>query len=299
MSHSDWSRLIIAVVGGDRREQEIARLAAETGAAVRAFGFPWPPHGIAGVTLAPDARRAFDGAQVALLPIPGIASDGALFAPHSPVRIVPNREMLAGMRWPAHIVLGIADANLRAHGEALGITFHEYEKDVDLMLLRAPAIVEGLLKVIIENTEITLHGAHACVVGHGTIGALIARTLRALGAHVHVAARSKVQRAAAHADGAETHALDALETLAPRLDVVVSTVPAPVVGEAVLRRLPKHALLVDVAAPPGGIDRERAQALSLTFVWARGLGARAPVSVGRSQWSGIRPRIERILEARG
>src|SRR5688572_12078835 len=295
---ADWKSLVIAVVAGDRREQEIARLAAATGAEVRAFGFPWPEGGIPGVLLKPDAKSAFDGADVALLPIPGIAADGALFAPYCPSRIVPDRTMLGGMRKPAHIILGWTDANLRAHGDALGITFHEYEKDTDLMLLRGPAIVEGLLKVMIENTDITLHDAQICVVGQGTIGALVTRTLLALGAHVHVAARNKVQRAAAHADGAEAHALDALATLAPRLDAIVSTVPAQIVGRGVLEKLPGHALLVDLAAPPGGIDRDAAQAFGLKFVWARGMGTRAPITVGRSQWSGIRPRIEKILEER-
>jgi dipicolinate synthase subunit A len=293
---ADWKSLSIAIVAGDRREQEIARLAAETGADVRAFGFPWPESGIPGVRQMPDAKSAFTGADVALLPIPGIAADGALFAPHCPSRIVPDRDMLAGMRKPAHIILGWTDANLRAHGDALGITFHEYEKDTDLMLLRGPAIVEGMLRLMIERTEFTIHRARIVQVGQGTIGGLVTRTLNALGARVHVAARNKVQRAAAHADGAQAHTLEELEALAPRLDAIVSTVPAQIVGRGVLEKLPKHALLVDLAAPPGGIDRDAAQALGLKFVWARGMGMRAPITVGRSQWGGIRKRIEAIYE---
>jgi hypothetical protein len=69
-------------------------------------------------------------------------------------------------------------------------------------------------------------------------------------------------------------------------------------GADLLKLLPKHALLVDLAAPPGGIDREAAEALGLKFVWARGMGARAPITVGRSQWSGISSRIEGILKER-
>jgi len=103
-----------------------------------------------------------------------------------------------------------------------------------------------------------------------------------------------VQRAAAHAAGAESHTLDELEQLAPSLDTVVSTVPAAVVGRNVLSRLPAHALLVDLAAPPGGIDRDAAAELRLKFVWARGMGMRAPKTVGASQWEGIRRRIESI-----
>jgi dipicolinate synthase subunit A len=294
----DWIRLTIGIVAGDRREQEIARLAAATGADVRAYGFPWPDGGIAGVTLATDAASALSGADVALFPIPGIAPDGALFAPQCRERIIPDRESLARMRKPGHIILGWADANLKSHCAALGITLHEYESDTALMLKRGPAIVEGLLKVVIENTDITLHKSRVCIVGQGTIGFLVTRYMLALGAYTHVAARNEVQRAAAHAAGAESHALVELEKLAPNLDTVISTVPAPVVGKNVLSRLPRHALLVDLAAPPGGIDRDAAAELGLRFVWARGMGTRAPKTVGGSQWEGIRQRIESISVSR-
>ena len=59
----NWSALEIAVVGGDEREREIARLAAATGAAVRAWGFPWPDDGCAGVAHEPDAAAAMSGAR--------------------------------------------------------------------------------------------------------------------------------------------------------------------------------------------------------------------------------------------
>lgn len=291
-----WDQLVIAIVGGDRREQEIARCAAAAGAAVRAYGFPWPEEGIAGVQLMANAREALAGAHVALFPIPGIAPDGALFAPQCAQRIIPDREMLAGMRGPAHIVLGWADPKLKAHCADLGIRLHEYEWDEDLMLLRGPAIVEGMLKLLIENTDITIHKARICQVGQGTIGSLVTRTLLALGAHVHVAARNAVQRAAAYAAGAEVLELADLPRVLPEADIVIASVPARVLGHEHLQLLPKHALLVDLAAPPGGMDRDAAQELGLRFIWARGLGARAPITVGRSQWSGVRLRIDNILK---
>jgi dipicolinate synthase subunit A len=293
----DWSKLVIGMLGGDKREQEIARLAAATGADVRAHGFPWPEGGIEGVRHLDDPSAVLAGAQFALFPIPGIAANGALFAPAAPSPIVPTREMLAGMVAPAHIILGWADKNLKAHADALGIAIHEYEWDRALMLRRTPAIIEGLLKIVIENTAITIHGATACVVGQGTIGAVLARYLVALGANTHVVARNPEQRAAAFVAGATPHTLDELPALAPRLDMLFSTVPSRVVGADILERLPKSALLVDLAAPPGGIDFEAAKQLGLKAIWGRGLGSRAPITVGASQWSGIRARIEAALAA--
>lgn len=295
MAEIDWSKIKIGMLGGDKREQEIARLAAATGAEVCVHGFPWPEGGIAGVKLLDDPAAVLAGARFALFPIPGISANGALFAPSAPAPIIPTREMLAGMAKPADIILGWADKNLKAHADALGIAIHEYEWDRSLMLRRTPAIIEGLLKIVIENTAITIHDSNVCVVGQGTIGAVLARTFVALGAHTHVAARNPEQRSAAFVAGAMPHTLDELPALAPKLDMVFSTVPSRVVGEDILARLPKSALLVDLAAPPGGIDFDAAAKLGLKAIWGRGLGSRAPVTVGASQWGGVRERIEAIL----
>ena len=288
----------IAVVGGDEREQEIARLAAEAGAEVAAYGFPWPAGGIEGVRLAVDPADALRGTHYALFPIPGIAADGSLFAPAAPSPIVPDAALLGVLAPGAHVILGAADERLRIAAAEARVGLHEYEHDEELMLLRGPAIVEGALALAIEHTRVTIHAAPVAIVGQGTIGSLLTRTLLALGARVHVAARNPVQRASAYAAGADAVPLEALPELAARVTMLFSTVPAPVVGREALERLPRGALVMDLAAPPGGIDLAAARELGHVAVWARGLGRRAPVTVGASQWSGIRKRIETIEEER-
>ncbi len=80
--------------------------------------------------------------------------------------------------------------------------------------------------------------------------------------------------------------------------MLFSTVPAAVVGREVLEHLPRGALVMDLAAPPGGIDLDAARELGHEAVWARGMGRRAPVTVGASQWHGIRRRIDELEEGR-
>jgi dipicolinate synthase subunit A len=289
-----WEELVIAVVAGDEREQEIALQAAAAGARVRAFGFPWPGGGIEGVELAAGAAEAMRGAHYALFPIPGMDSEGGLFAPEAAEPIRPDAALLGELSPGAHILLGTADEGLREAARATGVALHEYETDRELMLLRAPAIVEGAIRLAVENTRVTLHASEVAVVGYGNIGSHLARTLVALGADVHVAARNPVQRADAYAMGARATPLEHLPDLAPRLAAVFSTVPAPVVGADVLSRLRPSTLVMDLAAPPGGADLTLARELGMVALWARGLGRRAPVTVGRSQWGGIRRRIEAI-----
>lgn len=293
----DWGSLRIAVVGGDERDPEIARLAAETGAKVRAYGLPWPEEGLPGVERAGSAREAVEGARYIFFPIPvGVGLD--LYAPHADGTIVADSELFAQAEPGAHVFCGRATPEIRAAAETAGVRVHEYDPDRELMLLRAPAIVEGAIQLAIENTDVTINDAEVVVVGFGNIGQLLARTLRGLGARVHVAARNPVQRAGAYADGLHPLTLDELPELAPSLDMVFSTVPANVVDRKVLERLPKGSLVLDIAPPPDHADLELAEELGHRAVWARGLGRRAPITVGRSQWTGLRRYIAEIEEAR-
>ncbi len=285
--------LKIAVLGGDEREQEIARLAAAAGASVTAFGFPWPEGGVAGAALAPTARDCLRGAGFCLMPIPGIAADGSIFATE---KIIPRECLLSVMADGAHIILGKADEGLKNAARRLHIGIHEYEHDQELMLLRSPAIVEAAIKIIIENTAITIHKASACVVGQGNIGSVLTRSLIALGARVTVAARNPAQRALAYAAGAEGLPLERLVEAAPGFDMILSTVPAPIVTAQLIDALPAAALVMDLSAPPGGVDLEYAKLSGRKAVWARALGRRAPVTVGASQWTGIVKIINKLLE---
>jgi dipicolinate synthase subunit A len=251
------------------------------------------------VRVCSDAAEALRGAHYALFPIPGLAVDGTLYAPAAPAPILPDAALLRELAPGAHVILGAPDERLEAVAGDLGIGLHEYESDRELMLLRGPAIVEGALAVAIDNTDVTIHASHVGVVGYGTIGSLLARTLIALGAIVHVFARNPVQRARAHADGGLAHPLQELPDVASMLSLLFSTVPVRVVGADVLRKLAPQAAVIDLAAPPGGVDLAAAESLGLRAVWARGLGTRAPVTVGASQWLGIRKRIEAIEAARG
>jgi dipicolinate synthase subunit A len=288
-----WERLRIAVVGGDERDPEIARLAAQAGAIVTAFGLPWPPGGVPGVQLADSAA----GANYLFFPIP-LGVGAVLYAPHANEPIVADEALFSKAARDAWMFCGRVREEIAAAADAAGVHVHEYDPDRELMLLRGPAIVEGALERAIEATDVTINDAEVVVVGFGNIGRLLARTLRGLGARVHVAARNPVQRAAAYADGLLPLPLEGLHDLAPSLDMVFSTVPAPVVDRPFLERLPAGTLVLDIAPPPDHADLDAAAELGHRAVWARGLGRRAPITVGRSQWAGLRRFIAQIERAK-
>lgn len=286
-----WQGLTVAFVGGDARETEMAYLAADEGANVRVFGTPRSTRDE--VTETGSLVAALDGARLAILPVPYPAADGALYAPFAASPIHVTTEDLSAMTAGAHVITGKSDSFLDTSADKAGVTVHEYEHDTDLMLLRAPAIAEGAVRVMIEYSPVTVHHSQIGLVGFGRIGSTLARTLIALNARLHVFARRDEARAAAYALGADAHPLEAIPEVFPRLDVVYNAAPAAVVDAAALAHLPAGALVVDLAAPPGGIDLDAARESGLTAIWARGLGASAPRTVARSQWIGV----ERILRS--
>lgn len=289
-----WNELNLAIVGGDQREQEIARCAAATGAVVRAFGFPWPERGIAGVTRTRSAAEATAGAAVALFPIAGI-KDGCLYAPGlaSPPRI--DDDLIGGMTPGGHIFAGAADATLQRLAETYSLSVQQYEHDAEAKLMRAPSVVEGVLATLIANTAISIHGSTIAVLGQGALGGLLTLTLHKLGARVHAVARDPVQRAQASLHGVAACDFDGLLTLVPHLDILISSVPSRIVDLDMMRHLRPGALVVDLASPPGSVDFDAARTLPIKAIWARGLGARAPVTVGRAQWWAVRRRIGDLL----
>jgi dipicolinate synthase subunit A len=282
-----WAGLSVAFLGGDAREVEMAALAVAEGAAVRRFGTPEVDVGRPSGGLVDSLAEALSGARVAVGPIPLPGPDGRIFAPSAAEPIYLTAEVLRRMALSAHVVIGKADPGLRQAAADCGVRVHEYEHDTELMLLRTPAIAEGAIAVAIQRSPVTIHGSPIAVIGFGRTARILTRTLLALGARVHVVARRPEARAEAIAMGAQATDLAGIADLFRGMAIVFNTVPARVLSRGALGRLPRGALVVDMSAPPGGVDGEVATELGLDHVWARGLGASAPRTVAASQWAGV------------
>lgn len=278
---------IVAVLGGDGRELEIARALVEAGADVRVCGVPLDGS-IIGVNSFSTVAEATRGVDIVICPIPVPHPNGSLFAPSADRHLIVDAESLAGMRRGGLLITGKASTQMRQAASELALRLREYENEEDLMLLRAPAIAEGAIRIAIEHTDVTLHGNRCLIVGFGKIGPVLAATLRGLGARVTIAARNPVQRARAYAWGCDSVPLEDLPSIVPTMVVIFNTAPARLFTKGLLEHVGRQAVLIDLSAPPGGVDLDAARELRVRTIWARGLGGRAPRTVGRSQWMGVR-----------
>lgn len=142
----------------------------------------------------------------------------------------------------------------------------------EYQIANAQLTAEGAVALL--RPETGLSGAHVLLLGYGRIARLLARELQKAGALVTAAARSGEQRAWAEAEGIEALPLDALSGALDRFDVIIGTIPAPVLTEPLLALVRKDALLLELASAPGGIDAAAAHERGLRYIRAPGLPAK-------------------------
>ncbi len=130
-----------------------------------------------------------------------------------------------------------------------------------------------------EELPITLHGARVLVIGAGRLGKVLCMQLKGLGANVSVAARKYADLSWAKVWGCVPQRSDQLKGWLCAYDLVVNTVPAPLLGREELADLKSGCLVIDLASKPGGVDFAAAAELGVKVVWALSLpGKVAPVT---------------------
>lgn len=271
--------MIFAVMGGDMRMVSLARQLVMDGHEVRCFALEEAPEG-ALCSCAISAAAAAAGADCVILPLPMQDSRENLNAPMSAAPR-PMAQLLKSIPAGALVCGGMPSESTRAAALAYGLVLRDYFAREELVVLNALATAEGALSLLLRNSPITVWESSVLVIGFGRIGRMLAERLRALGAEVTVSARKPSDFANIRAIGCR--ALDT-RTLGGELagfDTVINTVPAPVLGEARLRRLKSGVLCIDLASRPGGIDMQAAKDMGINVLWALGLPAEtAPATAG-------------------
>lgn len=272
------------VLGGDRRQSELARLLRQDGHTVYTWGLEaWGES---------ESLEETESAQTVILPLPVRDGDGRFNC--TGLQVQPEA-LLERFRPGQLLLAGKVDAALAERAASRGLTLVDYFAREELTVANAAITAEGAIQVAMEHLDRTLLGMDCLVMGLGRIGTLLCRRLQGLGAHVWAFARRPESRAWAAACGYAAVRSDDLAEELGHFPVVFNTIPSLILDEALLRRLPAGCLCVELASVPG-MDLAAAESLGHTAVWARSLpGKLAPVTAAAA----IRDTVYHILEERG
>jgi dipicolinate synthase subunit A len=278
---SDLTGLKAGILGGDRRELEVASVFHGLGAEVRAVCLPWPDD----VSFAANRlEEVLAWADLLLAPVGGVDKFGqvsyTIVEGQEPPRL--TAETLRHVPPGTPLFIGQATPGLRQACAEQGVRLIEFRETEEFAWRNAVPTAEGALEMALRLTDHTLHGSRCLVLGFGRSGSVIARTLHGLGAHVEVLARDGIDLAKAYALDLIALPLSELRQAVSDADVVFNTIPAVVLREDVLQRMRRGAVIVDIASAPGGTDFAAARRLGLSAHLAPGLpGITAPRTAGR------------------
>ncbi len=267
----------VVIAGGDAREVVLASELQKKGADVRLLGFDRDIAPAAGKFSSKLPQRA----DAVICPLPGIYANGDIYAPlaASPTNL---NEITPVLHQGTLFLAGNIPENIFNGLMAEGVRVIQTSTLDELCLYNAVPTAEGAVLIALGNSDITIHGSHALVLGFGRCGVPLARLLQGMDAVVTVAVRRRDVIAQASNLGFRAVEFSVLERHIGRFDYIFNTVPATVLTENLLQKAKREALIVDIASSPGGTDFKAAEALGIKSILAPGLpGKTAPVSAGR------------------
>ena len=137
--------------------------------------------------------------------------------------------------------------------------------------------VEGIVKIIIENTDITIDDSNIAVLGFGRVGKRTAKILNCLGGNIFC--YDIKEEAVANIKLCGYNVIDNIHEILNKMDIIVNTIPEVIIKKQVLQCINKKTFIIDVSSKPGGIDFEYANNNGYKVIHALGLpGKIAPIT---------------------
>lgn len=271
----------ILVVGGDRRQLYMADYLEKSGFDVSLYSLPEGKG-----RRVQNLKTAVSEAQGIILPLPVTRDGKYLFSS------VPPKESfdeISAMITENHIVFGgMLNRSLKARLEKNGGKAYDYFEREDVTVMNAVPTVQGILKTMLENIDYTVHSSRCAVFGYGRLAKVAARTLAAMGADITVCVRKQSDIALARVNGCEGCFINDFHKIADKFDVIINTVPAPVINRGILENVRADCLIIDVASAPYGTDFAAANELGIRALQCSSLpGKTAPKTAGKIIAEGI------------
>lgn len=268
----DDTKLLRAwVLGGDGRYPWAVKALRESGLPVKTWGV---------MDMENDAEHLADalrGANLVLLPMRPFRGELlrigeedviAALLPH----MLEKGAVLIGGSFPTE-----TEAWLQSQG-LFCVSLLELEA---YQMANAAVTAEGAVYLTLRELERTLCGAEALVIGWGRIGRFLAEKLKALGANVTVTARREGQWTEMESLGLRPEETGVYHHGLEDYDVVLNTVPVPVMTAGQAERLKPECVLIELASLPGGFAPEIKETRNV--IMAQGLpGRTAPKSAGEN-----------------
>ncbi len=272
----------IAVIGGDARYLELIRkLEQLPHAKVVVVGYDKLDPGFIGSKQYDLHEIQPQDLDIVILPITGTDNKGNIEAIFSNQPIQLEESWFNQLRKQTFIFTGISNSYLdevvsRSHADLIPLLGRD-----DVAIYNSIPTAEGAIMMAIEHTDYTIHSSKVIVAGFGRVGHTVANKFSALGAEVSVVSKKLRELARITEMRLNAIPLEAFPGRVDECDLLINTIPALVITQEVIEKLPAHTVIIDLASKPGGTDFEFAEKRGIKAILAKSLpGVVAPKTAG-------------------
>lgn len=263
---------LLAVIGGDARYLElIKQMQILPDTDIVLAGYDTLEQGFIGQKQVDFDDIESDQLDVVILPITGTDEKGNVETVFSDKHIQLTREWFHQLKDSAVIFTGITNDYLTNAAAEADLTLIPLLNRDDVAIYNSIPTAEGAIMMAIEHTDYTIHSSRIMVTGFGRVGHTVANKLSALGANVSVSSQSTKELARIIEMGLTPVPLEQLGEHMDRCDLVINTIPAPVITKEIIQQLPPHGIIIDLASKPGGTDFDFAKKRGIRAILAKSL----------------------------
>lgn len=262
------------IIGGDKRSVYVAELLKKEYHRVEIVGFDknYTKNNNANLS------QMMADTDVILCGIPLATAGGLVNMPFSGDSL-SVQTLIDMIPFNALFVAGKIEKDVRETLQNKGIAYVDLLDREEMAVLNAIPAAEGAVESIMRSIPRTIHNSRILILGYGRIGKVLARFLAGFGADVWVEARNYADLSWIEAYGYKPVHLQDLERYVTDMNVIVNTVPHPLITADILNKIRPDCFLLDLASHPGGIDFDHAKKLGFKTEWALSLpGKVAPLT---------------------
>ena len=265
-----------AVIGGDMRHLYLVEKLAATRHFICHFGLCGTPM-YERAQAVDSLKQAVEQARFVIGPIP----------------LGKYQDIVEYLECGQVVLAGCIPEALMTTLQAKGITVIDLMLDEPFAIYNSIATAEGALCEAITRSSVNLHSSNCAVLGYGRCGRTLVHYLRGMFCRVDVYTPLPKEQAEAKIIAEQVFSPQALGQTPGKYDYIFNTIPAQIIRANFLKKVKEQAVIIDIAAAPGGIDYDAALKYHVCAWHCPGLpGKYAPLSSAEA----IAAVIERVNE---
>lgn len=231
----------VLIIGGDRRQLEIANILINKNIEVETFGIENTDKNI-------KIDKAYNDADAIILPLPVSRDDITINAPLCNDKIYIKDIINAK---PKFVFGGLISENLEKELIRHNIPYYDYYKSEDITVKNAVLTAEAAVALAITEVPFSLYGANCLIIGYGRIGKSLANLLRVFGANVTVTSRNTEVLKQISNDGFTEQETNRVIEILSKQNIVFNTAPTNILNKEFFRNCDKNAIVFDLATNAG------------------------------------------------